>query len=92
MVHAMSALPVVSPLFGRFTLEALPLHEPIVLATFDQQKIQVFRHASTGLNGAVGQWLVDIPSSYAIAFLATGPGQLLYAATKEGVVFRIATD
>ena len=30
----MSALPAVSPLFGRFTLEALPLHEPIVLATF----------------------------------------------------------
>ena len=30
----MSALPAASPLFGRFTLEALPLHEPIVLATF----------------------------------------------------------
>ena len=26
--------PAVSPFFGRFTLEALPLHEPIVVATF----------------------------------------------------------
>jgi cytochrome o ubiquinol oxidase subunit 1 len=27
-------MPTVSPLFGRFTLDQLPLHEPIVLATF----------------------------------------------------------
>ena len=26
--------PALSPIFGRFTLEALPLHEPIVVATF----------------------------------------------------------
>ena len=26
--------PVLSPIFGRFTIEALPLHEPIVVATF----------------------------------------------------------
>ena len=29
-----TAHPAISPLFGRFTIEALPLHEPIVVATF----------------------------------------------------------
>ena len=29
-----TASPAISPLFGRFTIEALPLHEPIVVATF----------------------------------------------------------
>jgi cytochrome o ubiquinol oxidase subunit I len=27
-------VPTISPLFGRFTLDAIPLHEPILLATF----------------------------------------------------------
>ena len=29
-----TAHPAINPLFGRFTIEALPLHEPIVVATF----------------------------------------------------------
>ena len=29
-----STNPALSPIFGRFTIEALPLHEPIVIATF----------------------------------------------------------
>src|ERR1700712_4073397 len=35
MAEPMQASPLaVSPLFGRFTLESLPLHEPIVVGTF----------------------------------------------------------
>jgi len=33
-MHTTTASPAISPLFGRFTIEALPLHEPIVVATF----------------------------------------------------------
>jgi hypothetical protein len=61
-----------------------------VIATFDQKAVRVFRHASP--DWVAGQLLAEIPSPFALEFLAAGPGQLLYAGTKQGAVFRIATD